>query len=114
MTDFAELTMTSLADHKYEDSFGIMEMMLAPPSELANFKEAQFLPARAWNTCQDTETEDAEIIPDGDESTPSLMSRLMASYPSPLKDHDDTLVRAARPRRGAAGGSKTLKTQSSY
>ncbi|KAJ1469742.1 hypothetical protein T484DRAFT_1918762 [Baffinella frigidus] len=103
VTDFAELK-----------RFGIMEMMVTPPSELASFKEVHFLPARAWNTCGDTESEDSEIMSDGDELTPSLTSRLMASHPSPLKDHDDTLARAARPRRGAAGGSKRLKMQSSY
>mmetsp|Transcript_67317 Transcript_67317/g.160611 ORF Transcript_67317/g.160611 Transcript_67317/m.160611 type:complete len:109 (-) Transcript_67317:161-487(-) len=106
MSDFSELSLCPMPTQESQHSFGIMEMMWAPPSQRAG-KAAQLLPAPiAWKAREETETEDSEN---------RIVTRLLACCHSPvLKDHDDMLVLAARPRRGAAGGSQTRKMQSSY
>ena len=100
MTDFAELGLTPTSDHESDDDVSNIMRMLCAPRTGAGFKEAQFLPADT--TCTAETTGDADTV----------ISRLQTFYnfPSLLKDHDDTLVCASRPRLG----SKTLKAQSNY
>ncbi|KAJ1470045.1 hypothetical protein T484DRAFT_1918275 [Baffinella frigidus] len=123
MTDFTELSLANWADESHEDVTGILAIMPA----LAGVKLASFVPtSTSCNPTSSTEsTSDIDCM--------SRLQRLQASsprIPSPdeeelddeeeveeeeeLKNHDDTLVRAARPRLGASGGSKMLKMQSSY
>ena len=100
MTDFAELRLTPTSAHESDEDVSDTMRTLRSFSADAGFKEAQFLPA--YTTCTAETTGDADI----------LMSRLQAFYkfPSLLKDHDDTLVCASRPRLG----SKMPKVQSNY
>jgi hypothetical protein len=102
MTDFAELIITPTSSHENDaDDADIMWMLRAPAP--AGFKEAQFLPTASTSTAEAETTSDVD--------TP--LSRLQAFYEAkdtPLKDHDDTLVHAARPRPA----SKMLKMESNY
>ncbi|KAJ1477115.1 hypothetical protein T484DRAFT_1750223 [Baffinella frigidus] len=100
MTDFTELSIgPNLADESQKNVTGMMSIM--PDRALAGVKEAQFLPT--FTTV--TPTSSSEITSDI-----NLMSRLERLQASELRNHDDTLVRAARPRQGASG----RKIQSSY